>query len=749
MRKLFLLLLFIPLFGWGIPADVVWHSQSKNSSESMPVGGGSIGMNVWVENGDIYFYLCRSGSFDENNTLLKQGRFRIRLTPNLDTTHNFSQRLSVYNGYVIISDRNTSVKLWVDVFKPVVHISIDSKKTIVVEYDYHNWRYRNREISKKESFQNSYKFGVPKGVFTSHDTVTPSDCNITFFHQNPDTTVFDATVAQQHLSQYKSEMYNPLKNLIFGGRIFGNNLKYSGTNDGVYDHTDYRSYNLCSRTNSKHHELCIALTDNQGSVADWNHKLDGIVKTINQRNDLESSVKWWNNWWRRSYIEGEGEAEEITRNYTLFRYMMGCNALGDWPTKFNGGLFCFDPSYVKTDFDFTPDYRRWGGGTHTAQNQRLLYWPMLKSGDYDAMKSQLDFYVRILHNAELRSRVYWHHSGAAFTEQLENFGLPEYDEYGTKRPEGFDAGLEYNAWLEYTWDTVLEFCQMALDANSYGGVDISKYVPWIESSLDFFEQHYRYLASRNGRKQLDDNGHIVIYPGSGAETFKMAYNPTSTVCGLKTVTENLIKYLSGIGADSTTLARYKAMSSIWPDISYRDVDGHKVISPAVVWARVNNTEPTMLYPVFPWRKFGVGRDSLSVAVDTWKYDPYVKKFNGYAGWEQTNIWAACLGLTDEAAKWNTLKLKNGPHRFPAFWGPGHDWTPDHNWGGSGMIGIQEMLLQETNDKIIIFPAWPKSWNVRFKLHCSHGTIVEAEMKQGKAHIISVYPKNRIKDITVQ
>ena len=57
MRKLFLLLLFIPLFGWGIPADVVWHSQSKNSSESMPVGGGSIGMNVWVENGDIYFYL--------------------------------------------------------------------------------------------------------------------------------------------------------------------------------------------------------------------------------------------------------------------------------------------------------------------------------------------------------------------------------------------------------------------------------------------------------------------------------------------------------------------------------------------------------------------------------------------------------------------------------------------------------------------------------------------------------------------
>ena len=45
----------------------------------MPCGGGDIGMNVWVEEGDVLFYLSRSGTFDENNCLLKQGRFRIRL----------------------------------------------------------------------------------------------------------------------------------------------------------------------------------------------------------------------------------------------------------------------------------------------------------------------------------------------------------------------------------------------------------------------------------------------------------------------------------------------------------------------------------------------------------------------------------------------------------------------------------------------------------------------------------------------
>ena len=84
--KVFFTLLFVWLLGstalWGQPADVVWNSQSRNSSGSMPCGGGDIGMNVWVEDDDVFFYLCRSGSFDENNTLLKQGRFRIRLTPN-------------------------------------------------------------------------------------------------------------------------------------------------------------------------------------------------------------------------------------------------------------------------------------------------------------------------------------------------------------------------------------------------------------------------------------------------------------------------------------------------------------------------------------------------------------------------------------------------------------------------------------------------------------------------------------------
>ena len=155
-----------------------------------------------------------------------------------------------------------------------------------------------------------------------------------------------------------------------------------------------------------------------------------------------------------------------------------------------------------------------------------------------------------------------------------------------------------------------------------------------------------------------------------------------------------------------------------------------------------------MYPVWPWRIYGVGRDSLDVALNTWHYDPYVNTFCGVVSWEQHNIWAACLGLTDEAQRLVTLKLKDGPHRFPAFWGPGYDWTPDHNWGGSGMIAFQEMLLQEVGDKLYLFPAWPRDWDIRFKLHASHGTIVEAELRDGKVLYTKVTPQERQHDIII-
>ena len=426
--------------------------------------------------------------------------------------------------------------------------------------------------------------------------------------------------------------------------------------------------------------------------------------------------------------------------------MLGCNAYGSIPTKFNGGLFTFDPCHIDEKQAFTPDYRKWGGGTMTAQNQRLVYWPMLKSGDFDMMSSQFDFYNRMLKNAELRTQVYWQHNGACFCEQIENYGLPNPAEYGFKRPEWFDKGLEYNAWLEYEWDTILEFCQMILETKNYANADITPYLPLIESSLTFFDEHYRQLASRRGRKALDGNGHLVLFPGSACETYKMTNNASSTIAALKTVLENYGKKDEMLKTIPPIPLRYiEIKDSLSPTAS---PELKQTISPAVSWERINNVETPQLYPVFPWRIYGVGKENFELARNTYFYDPEAIKFRSHVGWKQDNIWAACLGLTEEAKRLALAKLSNGPHRFPAFWGPGYDWTPDHNWGGSGMIGLQEMLLQTNGEQILLFPAWPKEWDIHFKLHAPGETTVEATLKDGKVTDLKVLPESRKKDIII-
>jgi hypothetical protein len=183
-----------------------------------------------------------------------------------------------------------------------------------------------------------------------------------------------------------------------------------------------------------------------------------------------------------------------------------------------------------------------------------------------------------------------------------------------------------------------------------------------------------------------------------------------------------------------------------PPIPFQQYDGHKTIAPAETWQRIQNSEIPQLYPVFPWGIYGVGKPDLDIAVNTYKYDPKAIKEHSYIGWKQSNIFAARLGLTNEAAELTRLKFKDGPHRFPSFWGPGFDWTPDHNWGGSAMIGLQEMLLQVDGKKIYLLPAWPKDWNVHFKLHAPYNTTVEAVVKDGKVETLKVTPESRTADV---
>ena len=691
------------------PKDYIWTTQSQNSAGSMPCGGHDVGMNVWVENGDILFYVSKSGMLDENNTLLKAGRFRLNIKGQPFSGTDFEQRLCLDDGAIYIKGKGISIRLWADVYQPKVFVEMNATHKADATLSYESWRYKDRPVTKAECQQGSYKWNIPADCTTFADSIKAAKSSIDFWHTNRSYTVFDYTVSRESLDAIKDELYNPIGGKTFGGSITMPGFKFTGTSTGTYASTDYKAWHY-SATGIRQATVSIDLyTGESASTA------------LSAKKSKAQSTKWWHQFWQRSFITAEGEGAAMARNYELFRYMLGCNAYGEYPTKFNGSLFTFDPVYADPKCPFTPDFRKWGGGTMTAQNQRLVYWPMLKSGDTDMMKAQFDTYLRMLPNATRRTKFYWNHDGASFSEQIENSGLPNPTEYGKHKP-GDDPGMDRNAWLEYQWDTALEFCSMIMQAHKYSGMDIAEYEPLIRQTLIFFDEHYQYIAKKLGVKPLNADGKLMLYPSSGCETYKMAYNPSSVIAALKTVTEQWIEYKG----DSLN----NFLSRI-PPIPLRTIEGDTCIAPAIVWARIQNIETPQLYPVFPWRVYGMGRDNLHIARNTYLKDPHAVEMHSTKGWKQDNIWAACLGLTDEAFKLNKEKLADGPYRFPAFWDPGYDWAPDCNKGGASMIGLQEMMLQEKPDGgLLLFPAWPKNINAKFRLKATGGRTVEAEIKNG-------------------
>ncbi len=773
--------------------NIIWRTQSKNASESMPLVGGDIGCNVWVENGDILFYLQRSGSMDENGQYLKLGRFRLHLSPDpFEGESFFRQELKLKDGYIEIeSEKNgspdvlkTKLKLWIDVFHPVIYIDVKSNQNTDVTVSYESWRTESMELSgepqKKERFSAFNLEGYPGKVIRSKDIIEQTTDGITFFHRNPTNKLIpEVLIEQQGLEEYAAEITDDLKNRTFGGILFGENFVFGEVGEGIYQQTPFKSWKLKTKNPQKNHLILIATNIGQTeTIEEWKENLSKVkdAATKNPEQTFEKTVDWWHQFWNRSYIfiqsknpDPKNPVWQMGRNYQLFRYQLGGNVFGEYPAKFNGGNLTFDPVLVNEKVVHDPDWRQWGGAVFTAQNQRLLYWPMLKSGDFDAILPQFELYRKGLPGATARVKKYFGHEGAIYCEYTSVPGIAMGDGWGWQNDYNYrirgeeipfgdpranaatgfgevvEKGIMANGSIAYHWESQVEHAYMILEYHRFTGNDISAYIPFIEQSLIFFDKHYRLRQKMRNGNELDENGKLVIYPSTSCESYRGAKNPSDLTAGLKACLEALLildeKYL-----DTEKRKYYKEYLNSIPDFDYDEVDGDRIIKPAWSWLKYQNVECPQFYPLFPFNRFYLGKDDMTIFRNTWKHGKFPK--NMVQSWHQDGIFFARMGMTEEAADYNIKKLQDSERRFPTFWGPGHDWVPDHNWGGSGMIGLQEMLMQTIEDKIILFPAWPKEWDVDFKLHAPGNTTVKCSFQNGKIVQLIVFPKSRTRDIVV-
>ena len=164
------------------------------------------------------------------------------------------------------------------------------------------------------------------------------------------------------------------------------------------------------------------------------------------------------------------------------------------------------------------------------------------------------------------------------------------------------------------------------------------------------------------------------------------------------------------------------------------------------FAGKRNSENPELYAVFPFRRIGLGRPGVELGIEALGH----RWDKGNSGWRQDDIFMAYLGLAADARR-NLVARARKKHtgsRFPAFWGPNYDWIPDQDHGGVLMKALQAMALQTDGRKMYLLPAWPKDWDVEFRLHAPARTTVECDFRDGKVRRLTVTPPERRADLVI-
>jgi len=738
---------------WPACYRIVWTTPSQDSLDSMPLSGRrGAGANVWVQDGSIWLYLAHSGAFDEQGRLLKLGC--VRLTPKGITLGGpgFRQELDPATGTISIAQGDFAASLWFAGETLVFESQAASEQPMEVAYG--TWREKTKDGIRNDMMG-------AKTTFTA-DLVQASSGGFLALHRNA-----DHAIDLRGLAHSRGSTLELLPD-VTARRVSGTAIAVDGglTGQPVEAEVRWQFWNGRAWTGVTPPRREQVVTMRLAAAVDadpepWQSQAHAMLDASARQSARTDELKRWTEFWSRGHIVINANSSTddagwlIGRNYQLFRYMLACNRDGEFPLLFNGGIFTTDNNgRIKGNNNdelptfegepVTPDFRRWMGCYFMSQNQRWLGWPTVAGGDADLLSPSTRFYRERANVAAGRAQNV-NADGVVYTEPLDVWGLCPV----APQPNGL-CGAQH---LTYHFSMGLENAWLNLLAHDTLGVSLDKDLAWIAGTVLFYDSFYRAEARKRTGKELDDDGQLVIYPGNGLELAGDALNPLDGVSGLQRVTDGLLALQELDPALRTRLERIRQSLPALPTGKRRGV---RSLLPAERWSvDYNKWEPIEMYAAWPYRLVGITRpDTLQLARDTWETVPAdrARLCKQDYSWMANVVNMAALGWPQEAQARAIYKLANNTApqaRFPAFFGPGHDWLPDHNWGGSGMTGIQEMLLAPEpgpHGKLHLFPGWPAEWDVDFQLHAPGQTVVACVLRGGQVESLTVTPSSRANDV---
>jgi hypothetical protein len=749
--------------------NVVWESPSSNSSGSMPLGNGDIGINAWVEqSGDLVFFISKTDALTDCGRLVKLGQVRVRLTPSLPI-RPFRQELQLGRGQIVIrsgqNDATTALRVWVDANQPVIHIEGEAQKEFNAWVGLKVWRTTDRDW--KGDGNAGYISGSSESLMEKADTVVPQkDNRIVWCHRN-ELTIVPLTMKLQGMASLMPLVQDPILHRTFGGCISGPGFVQSDPGDATQA--------LKTASPGRRFDVAIhVLTAQTDTLRQWLEKMDEIIageRRMDSGAAWDAHCKWWQGFWSRSWVEvhtpedsvpgTEGQIAErqqdrenlqliaksglhdkshtlpavsaepagmvVTRGYALQRFITAAAGRGVYPIKEDGSIFRVNGKNPDRLED--ADLRQQGPNYWFLDTATTICGPMLRSGDYDELQPLFRMYRAMVPMARERTKLLFKHEGVFIPATVYPWGT-----------------YQENEWVRWLWQGGIELTAKMLDYYEATGDETflrESLMPIAEGVVTFYDQHWK----------RDVNGKIRMDPACALESCHNVVNPLPEIAGLYYVLPRLLALPTNITAAPRRAAWARTLKDL-PDVPMIGEAGKRIFAAAEVIKNRQGDEMPELYAVFPYRlyalgcpDFEIGRRSVEV------YSPAKPKsvypFEGrVGGWRLNPIQVAFVGKAEQAARMVTSNFAahDPGSRFPAFWGPNQVGAPDQSHGGVAMTALQAMLLQVDGPKIYLFPAWPRQWDVNFKLHALYNTTVEGTLRAGKITALKVTPASRSKDV---
>lgn len=709
--------------------NLVWTAPGKDARDSMPLGNGDIGLNAWVEtNGDLCFYIGKTDSWGDNGRLLKVGKVRVR-PDRMPAMAGFRQTLSLPDASVVADyGDGTAFRLWVDANHPVIHVESAGAKPLSATASIELWRTNRYELPSIECSDVMMDRSVPGGkhgpTIVEPDRVLSNlPGRIGWCHHNIKSVGPADHARVQGMTGYPRE--DPLLHRTFGAVITAPDAKRLSD----------------TRLQSASGAFSVyVLTRHPSTPERWLADMDArIAKT--GAPDFRAHQDWWAAFWNRSWIcaaradapASADDAAYVSQMYALQRFITACGGRGRYPIKYNGSLFTVPHPGAPGG----ADYRRWGPG-YWWQNTRLPYFYMPAAGDFDLMEPLFKMYVdEFLPLNKYRTKQYFGFENAAYYIECVQFWGDVFNEsYGWKPVSERKDPLQQSGYHKREWVGGLELVSLMLDrydAAPDRALLETRIIPAAEAQMRFFASYYPTNAA----------GKLVMSPAQACETWWKCTNAMPEVAGLRAMVGRLL----ALPESATKLgdrAYWEAFQAKLPPLPVHDTPTGKALAAAEQFADKRNCENPELYAVFPFRLCSFEKPNRELGIQAFNQ----RTDSGFFGWRQDDLFLTYLGLADQAGKAIVSRARrhDPAMRFPAFWGPNYDWTPDQCHGGVLLRAFQSMVLQAEGDKLFLLPAWPKDWDVSFKLHAPRQTTVECEYRSGKIVRLVVTPQSRARDV---